>query len=69
MLRDLDQKYLPWALKIMEKAARYHEDLGKLDESQTSEGKVLFHRLESEYYLLRMTIVRKKSTPYEHVLC
>lgn len=63
MLRDLDQKQLPWALKIMEKAARYHEDLSKLDEGQSNEGKVVFHRLEGEYYLLRMTIVRKKVLP------
>ncbi|KAF8420073.1 meiosis protein SPO22/ZIP4 like-domain-containing protein [Tirmania nivea] len=57
----IDQKQLSWALKIMEKAARYHEDLGKLDESQSTEGKVVFHRLEGEYYLLRMTIAWKQS--------
>ncbi|KAF8454550.1 meiosis protein SPO22/ZIP4 like-domain-containing protein [Terfezia claveryi] len=56
-----DQKQLQWALKIMEKAARYHEDLSKLDESQSNEWKVIFHRLEGEYYLLRMTIAWKQS--------
>lgn len=49
----------------MEKAARYHEDLSKLDESQSNEGKAAFHRLEVEYYLLRMTIVRKKKSSPE----
>jgi len=52
----------------MEKAARYHEDLGKLDESQSNESKVVFHRLEGEYYVLRMTIVCKIS-PLISVYC
>lgn len=42
----------------MEKAAKYHEDLGKVDKTQPTEEKSVFRHLSRDYYILRMIIVR-----------
>lgn len=56
-LKDTVQKQLPLALRIMEKAARYHEEIEKMHGDQSNEEKATFQRSSVQFYTLRMTIV------------
>ncbi|KAF8469089.1 meiosis protein SPO22/ZIP4 like-domain-containing protein [Kalaharituber pfeilii] len=55
-----NQNQLSWALKIMEKAAQYQQELGQ-EEAQSVEGKTILQQLSGEYFTLRMRIAWKQS--------
>ena len=52
-----DQNQIQWGVKVMERAAKYQEELGSLEESQSGEGRTLYQRLSGEYYITGIRMV------------